>query len=134
VDQPITTRGIAIVGTGETLSTGLAGSETRGIAFVRPGATDGTGGNPDRMFILQRVPPAIVALDAATQTPFSVTEVCQGPTNLTQHRDATGRTVALFVTCFDAGEVYVIDPWVPRVRNVIAIGRGPISTLLRSTT
>jgi DNA-binding beta-propeller fold protein YncE len=38
--------------------------------------------------------------------------------------------VSLFVTCYDAGEVYVIDPWVPRVRNVIPVGRGPIATVL----
>ncbi len=36
----------------------------------------------------------------------------------------------MFVTCFDAGEVYVIDPWTPRVRTVIPIGRGPVATVL----
>lgn len=130
VDQP-GTRSVAIVGPTDSLSTGLSGSQTRGIAFVRPGdAADGSGGNIDRTFILQRTPPAVVALDAATQLPFATVEVCQGPTNLAQHRDATGRTLALFVTCFDAGEVYVIDPWEPRVRTVISVGRGPISTVL----
>src|SRR6185436_5554601 len=52
------------------------------------------------------------------------------PTSMTQQRDASGRTVALFITCFDASEVYVVDPWVPRIRNVIPVGRGPIVTLL----
>lgn len=127
---PISARSLAIVGTGEILSTGLSGSDTRGIQFIRPGGPEPAGSTPDRMFILQRTPPALVALDAATQTPFSVTEVCQGPTELTQQRDASGRTVALFVTCFDAGEVYVVDPWVPRVRNVIPIGRGPVAMIL----
>jgi hypothetical protein len=119
-------RSIAIVGTGQILPTGLVGAETRGVEFVRPETTAAA----DRIFILQRTPPALVALDANTLTPFAVVEVCQGPTNLVQQTDTAGRAVALFVTCFDAGQVYVVDPWVPRVRSIIPVGRGPITTVL----
>ncbi len=124
-------RGITIVGTGQVLSTGLMGAETRGIEFVGTG-TDSAGiaHDPDRAFILQRTPPALVAVDTVAQVPFATIEVCQSPTNLVQQKDDNGRAVALFVTCFDAGEVYVIDPWTPRVRAVIPIGRGPITTIL----
>jgi hypothetical protein len=124
-------RSIAIVGTGQIMSTGLSGAETRGIEFVSAGQD--AAGQPlgaDRAFILQRTPPALVAIDVATQVPFATIEVCQSPTNLVKQTDAAGRTVALFVTCFDAGEVYVIDPWTPRVRTVIPIGRGPVATVL----
>ena len=31
----------------------------------------------------------------------------------------------LFVTCFDAGQIYVFDPYVPRLIAVINAGRGP---------
>jgi hypothetical protein len=123
------TPGITIVGTGQVLSTGLPGAETRGIEFVGAGKT----AEPDRAFILQRSPPALVAVDIATQRPFATLEVCQSPTNLVQQKDGDGRAVALFVTCFDAGEVYVIDPWTPRVRSVIPIGRGPVATILPPT-
>ena len=70
------------------------------------------------------------ALAGTTQLPFATIEVCQSPTNLVQQTDAAGRTVALFVTCFDAGELYVIDPWVPRLRAVVPVGRGPVATIL----
>jgi hypothetical protein len=132
-------RNLAIVGTGQILSTGLPGSETRGFEFATkkspeapaclPAAAPDPDCTPDRAFILQRTPPALVAIDMATLSPFAVMEVCQSPTNLEQQRDADGRTVALFVTCFDAGEIYVIDPWVPRVRAIIPVGRGPIATV-----
>lgn len=119
-------RGVSIVGTGQYMSTGLSGSETRGIEFVRQAA----GQEPDRAFILQRTPPALVAIDNTSNAPFATIEVCQSPTNLVQQTDAAGRAVALFVTCFEAGEVYVIDPWVPRLRSVIPVGRGPVATVV----
>jgi hypothetical protein len=123
---PQSARGISIVGTGQLMSTGLTGGETRGIEFV----TAARGQEPDRAFILQRTPPAMVAVNTATQVPFATIEVCQSPTNLVQQVDDAGRTVALFVTCFDAGELYVIDPWLPSVRAVIPVGRGPVATIL----
>ncbi|MES1165250.1 MAG: hypothetical protein ABUR63_05815 [Verrucomicrobiota bacterium] len=127
LDNPESNRGIAIVGTGQNLETGLAGgTETRGIEFVRVQQD----AEPQTAFVLQRSPPALVAMDLATLRPFAAIEVCQAPTNLVQEVDQTGRTVSLFVTCYDAGEVYVIDPWVPRVRTIIPVGRGPITTVL----
>ena len=129
VSGPESARGIVIVGTGQFLSTGLGGTETRGIEFV-----SAVPGQDDRAFILQRTPPALVAVNTVTQLPFATLEVCQSPTNLAQQTDAAGNTVALFVTCFDAGEVYVIDPWVPRVRAVIPLGRGPVATVLPPPT
>ena len=132
VDQPCDgTRSPVIVGTGQFLSTGLGGAETRGIEFVSAGRdSSGNLAAAERAFILQRTPPALVAIDTATQLPFATIEVCQSPTNLVQQTDDSGRTLALFVTCFDAGEVYVIDPWAPRVRTVIPVGRGPVATIL----
>ena len=131
-------RSPAIVSRGQNIFTGLSGVDTRGIEFARRKSTtadDCTKPHadpdpPDRLFILQRTPPALVAIDASTLTPFSVIEVCQGPTNLVQQLDSTGGTIALFVTCFDAGEIDVIDPWVPRVRTIVPVGRGPIATVL----
>lgn len=120
--------GLVIVPTGGTFSTGLAGSDTRGIQFVAP----------DRVFLLQRNPPALVGIETASQAPLSTMEVCQGPTNLAQPMKSDGRTPLfgiplLFITCFDSGEVYIVDPAVPQIRSIIRIGRQPISTIFDST-
>jgi DNA-binding beta-propeller fold protein YncE len=31
----------------------------------------------------------------------------------------------LFVSCFEAGEVYVVDPYLPQIISIIEVGRGP---------
>jgi hypothetical protein len=113
---------IALVPTGDAFDTTLPGTETRGIQFL-----------PDapRIFVLQRVPPALIAFDVSTDSlggtivaPTDVIETCAQPTFLQMHNPAgTGRR--LFITCFETGQVYVIDPYVPRQTNVIEVGRGP---------
>ena len=120
--------GLVIIPTGTTYSTGLTGSDTRGIQFV----------NPDRIFLLQRNPPALVGIDADSQAPLSTMEVCQGPANLAQPFKSDGKTPLLgepllFITCFDSGEVYVVDPSVPQIRSVIQVGRQPIATVFDAT-
>ncbi len=78
-------------------------------------------GRVEHAFVLQRVPPAVV--DFYQGIPNQVIEVCQSPTFL-QKNNAGDR---LFVNCFDSGEVYVIDPFVPRVERIFTVGRGPAS-------
>ena len=105
-------------GSGDSFGTSLTGSETRGIQFVKSMAgTDVV----EHAFVLQRVPPAVV--DFYQGIPSQVLEVCQSPTFL-QKNNAGDR---LFVNCFDSGEVYVIDPFVPRVERIFTVGRGPAS-------
>lgn len=110
--QPI--RELAIFGSGGTYATTLAGTETRGIQFVN---------TPDveHAFVLQRVPPALVGFSNGTPTEFI--EVCQSPTFL--HKHDAGAGDRLFINCFDTGEVYVIDPSIPRVERIFGVGRGP---------
>lgn len=120
--------GLVIIPTGTTYSTGLGGSDTRGIQFV----------DQDRVFLLQRNPPALVGIDTTTFTSISTMEICQGPTNMVQPTRSDGKTPLfgvplLFITCFDSGEVYVVDPAVPQIRSVIQVGRQPISTVFDST-
>jgi hypothetical protein len=52
-----------------------------------------------------------------------VIEVCAGATEMMFH-DA-GRGPHLFITCFEAGQVYVVDPLRITVAAVINLGRGP---------
>jgi hypothetical protein len=120
--------GLVIIPTGTTYSTGLGGSDTRGIQFV----------GQDRVFLMQRNPPALVGIDTTTFTSISTMEICQGPTNMVQPTKTDGKTPLfgvplLFITCFDSGEVYVVDPAVPQIRSVIQVGRQPISTVFDST-
>jgi hypothetical protein len=118
-------RDLAIVGTGEQLGTGVGGSlgtELRGVELVVDAEN-----NLQRTFVLQRTPPALVAIDPVSGAPAAIIEVCQSPSALAQHVGKRGSM--LYITCFDAGEVYVVDPSVPRLRAIVPVGRGPASTV-----
>jgi DNA-binding beta-propeller fold protein YncE len=41
------------------------------------------------------------------------------------NRHGTDLNLRLYVTCFEDGQVYVFDPRVPRLVDVIEVGRGP---------
>ncbi len=123
------TRDDVLLPAGDTLSSGLSGSEMRGVEFIDPVP----GGQPDyapRVYALQRVPPDLVGFDIAknvaggtTVTPTDVNETCSGPTFLYQN-DA-GEGPRLFVNCFDTGELYVFDPAIPTLITTLSVGRGP---------
>jgi hypothetical protein len=83
----------------------------------------------NRAFVLQRTPPALIGFDLSKEPnafgnfASDVIETCSSPTFL-QAYDA-GEGTRLYVTCFDAGQIYVFDPYVPRLIAVINAGRGP---------
>ncbi len=75
-------------------------------------------------------PAALVVLDRRpdetgqpANRPVAVVEVCLGPTDLQMH-DA-GRGNMLYVTCFEGGQMYVIDPALLEVTAIIETGRSP---------
>ena len=99
----------------------LPGAETRGIQVI-PGIA--------RTFLLQRTPPALIAFNTlqgpGNNVPGDVLEMCSGPTFLHKHSPTGSQDdVQLFVTCFESGQVYVVDPYVPRLVAIIEVGRGP---------
>jgi hypothetical protein len=118
---------IVLVRGGDVFTTPLAGFEIRGIQFLPEG---------NRAFALQRTPPALVGFDVSRDQqafgnfPSDILETCVGPTFL-QSYDA-GEGTRLYVTCFDAGQVYVFDPYVPRLIAVIEAGRGPAGLVFPS--
>ena len=128
-----------IISAGDTLSSGLVGSEMRGVEFIEPppGQTNTSLPNyASRAFALQRVPPDLVGFDisqtydgATTVTPTDLTETCSSPTFLYQYPAASDVTSdnppRLFINCFDTGEVYVFDPAVPSLITTLMVGRGP---------
>jgi hypothetical protein len=120
-----------------------AGNSVRGFV-LSPGAIAAmenktcTGTATDclqRAYVLHRNdamtdPAALVVLDRTpdetgrpTNLPISVIEVCTGPSNLEMH-DA-GRGNMLYVTCFEGGQIYVIDPSLLTLAAAIDAGRGP---------
>jgi YVTN family beta-propeller protein len=106
------------------------GSDIRGMLFSDDGS---------RAFVLYRNnpdsivdPPALVVLDRSRRadgtvlnTPLAILEVCSGPTALQAH-DA-GRGKRIYVTCYDDGQIYVVDPEIPAVVSTIDVGAGPTS-------
>lgn len=103
------------------------GSETRGLVF-----------QPERQraFILHRNsggnPAALVRADISdagagrfTFRPTETIDVCSGPAQLALHDG--GRGARLYVPCFDSGQIYVVDPDLMVVTNIVETGRGPAS-------
>jgi hypothetical protein len=112
---------VFLANAGDAFVSPLAGAETRGIQVI-PGV--------NRAFVLQRTPPALIGFDTTdpnNNIATDVLEMCSGPTFLHMH-SLTGEDASdqqLFVTCFESGEIYVVDPYVPRVVAIIEVGRGP---------
>jgi hypothetical protein len=125
---------ISLISGSDIYTTPLLGAEIRGIQFLPdPNGVPAEAQNQPpaarRAFVLQRVPPALVVFDASTDPrafgnfPSDVLETCAGPTFL-QAYDA-GEGTRLYVTCFDQGQIYVFDPYVPKLISIINAGRGP---------
>ena len=74
-------------------------------------------------------PAALVVLDRADRNgepanqPSAILEVCSGPTHMQFHN--AGRGELLYITCFEGGQIYVVDPQVPLVLAIIEAGHGP---------
>jgi YVTN family beta-propeller protein len=106
------------------------GADIRGIIFEADGS---------KAFVLHRNdadaianPPALAVLDrtrladgTVSNTPLAVLEVCGGPTSMQMH-DA-GRGARIYVTCYDDGQIYVVDPNAVVVTAIIDAGAGPTS-------
>jgi hypothetical protein len=126
---------IALIPTSDQFDTTLIGSEVRGVAFLPD--------EPNRAWVLQRVPPALIGFDLGMDPtganrimPSNVVETCDSPTFL-QPRNVNGGACAagvngaptipcqFFVTCFQSGQVYVFDPYTPRITDIIEVDRGP---------
>jgi YVTN family beta-propeller protein len=77
-------------------------------------------------------PAALVVLDRQIQsdgtpanTPIDVLEVCSGPTAMQMFN--AGRGNRIYITCYDDGEIYVVDPNALVVTARIDVGAGPTS-------
>ncbi|MBI5486313.1 MAG: hypothetical protein HY905_03160 [Deltaproteobacteria bacterium] len=112
------------VSTGPSIGVGSndPGADCRSLAF----SPDGT-----RAFVANREPPSVVVLDTTLRDDGSVDgstlatlDLGSGPSRLVMLPLADGGYVVL-VVCFDAEEVFVIDPDLLAVVDVFRAGMGP---------
>jgi hypothetical protein len=105
------------------------GADIRGILFSS---------DQKQAFVLHRNdanlaanPAALVLLDRPSNTPMDVLEVCSGPTAM-QMENVGGRGDRIYITCYDDGLIYVVDPEAFVVTSIIDVGAGPVSLLFSS--
>jgi DNA-binding beta-propeller fold protein YncE len=118
------------------------GSDIRGILFssAQPDLPD-----QHQAFVLHRNdadvptnPAALVVLDRSLgsdgmplNTPIDVLEVCSGPTAMQMFN--AGRGNRIYITCYDDGYIYVVEPNALVVTSVIDVGAGPTSLVFSPT-
>ena len=83
-------------------------------------------------------PAALVVLDRRpnqngepANTPSAILEVCSGATHM--QFPPAGRGNLLYITCFEGGQIYVVDPQSPRVVAIIEAGNGPTALTFSPT-
>lgn len=101
-------------------------TDSRGMAFSASG---------DRMYLLNRRPPSLQIYDtslSATGFPKNMgiggTDICRQASELTLMDTGDGERA--YVTCFQDGELYIIDPrGLSMVEDIVLVGRGPYSVV-----
>lgn len=99
----------------------LPADDARGIAF------DGSG---DRLFVVNRNPAMLHVLDtsiAPTGRPrnrfLRGVELCRAPAIIAAGDTGVGTRV--FVSCFEEGQLWIVDPELGAVEGIVDVGRGP---------
>jgi hypothetical protein len=113
------------------------GADIRGILFSDDGSEAWILHKNDAS--ISTSPAALVAIDRRrtgwngepADTPIDFVQVCGGPTEMQMH-DA-GRGNRIFITCYDTGQVYVVDPIYMTVTAIIDVGAGPTSLVFSPT-
>ena len=113
------------------------GNDVRGILFYQAKLPDGT--KLPRAFVLHRNdadtvanPAGLVLLDRSplpdgtfSDDPLAILQVCNGPTAMQMHN--FGRGDRIFITCYDDGQIYVVDPDALTIAATVDVGVGPTS-------
>lgn len=105
-------------------------SDTRGIAFSPTG---------DQLYLVNRRPPSLQVFDTSigvTGTPenraIGATDICRQASTVAVADSGDGERV--YVTCFQDGQIYVIDPRTNvQVTDIVLVGRGPYSAVAAPT-
>ncbi|HEX5060646.1 MAG TPA: hypothetical protein VFV99_14860 [Kofleriaceae bacterium] len=107
----------------------LAGSSTdsRGVTFSP---------NGDRMYLINRKPPSLQIYDTSVgpsgfpkNAGIGATDICRQASTLAVMDTGDGERA--YVTCFQDGQLYVVDPrGLSSVENIVTVGRGPYSVVV----
>ena len=105
-------------------------SDTRGMRFSPTG---------DRLYVLNRRPPTLQVFDTSLKTTgfpenkgIGATDICREASTLSVLDSGDGERV--YVTCFQDGQLYIIDPrGEPTVEDILTVGRGPYAVAASPT-
>jgi len=107
--------------------------DTRDLQFS-PGDSTGAG-RGERMYLVNRAPPSLQVFDTSVSAggaplnrPSGGTDICRQASKLTVVD--IGGLERVYVTCFQDGALYAIDPsGVSQVEDIITVGRGPYAVV-----
>jgi DNA-binding beta-propeller fold protein YncE len=109
---------------------GVGGStDTRGMQFSQSG---------DRLYVVNRRPPSLSIFDTSIAGGGSPLNVPSGASDICRQASTVkvfgaGDDERAYVTCFQDGQIYVIDPrGQSQVEDIITVGRGPYSVTAMS--
>jgi len=113
------------------------GSDIRGILFSEDGSEAWILHKNDATIATS--PAALVAIDRRrtglngepANTPIDFVQVCGGPTEMQMH--GVGQDQRIFITCYDTGQIYVVDPIHMTVTAIIDAGAGPTNLVFLPT-
>jgi hypothetical protein len=105
------------------------GQDVRDLAFDVDG---------DRAFVLVHRPPTLLVLDTSRDPvtrrlrnqPIGTVDLPAGPARMVVRREEVRPGIfatRLYITCYDAWQVAVVDPDTRRLEQVLQVGRGPVS-------
>jgi DNA-binding beta-propeller fold protein YncE len=127
-ERPFLLRGswFFLDGVGNNVNTNSGSDDTRGMTFSPSG---------DRLYLVNRKPPSLQIYDTsldATGTPkhelVGAVDICRQASTVTAIDSGDGERA--YLTCFQDGQIYVIDPrGHGRVEDVITVGRGPYTVV-----
>jgi DNA-binding beta-propeller fold protein YncE len=106
----------------------LAGANSGGSSDTRAMTFSPTG---DRMYLVNRKPPSLQVFDTSLSptgvprnTGIATTDICRQASTLSVMDSGDGERA--YVTCFQDGQLYVVDPrGLAQVEDIVLVGRGP---------
>lgn len=111
----------------DAVGTSTGGStDTRGMQFSQSG---------DRMYVVNRSPPTLQIFDTSIgpsgfprNAAIGASDICRQASTLAVLDAGAGERA--YVTCFQDGQIYVVDPnGASQVEDIITVGRGPYSVV-----
>jgi DNA-binding beta-propeller fold protein YncE len=79
-------------------------------------------GNPSALVMLDRAP---LANGQPANRAMTILPVCNGPTEMQMHDAGLGNRI--YITCYDDGQIFVVDPEAFVISAIIEAGAGPTS-------